>query len=475
MTAPSANETGSAPGGPAAAMPLAVPHVVRGRTILPGGAGGLVEQRGFRTPALDLDALVWPRGEPGPAFDLPVAEIIDFLAAVGDRLDLDTNPYLREALEQSVAVSDLGPRILERSYRDLKHLFDPKTLWFQVEQEIGQDALDGWREVTDLDGRVRRVRAFPPRLVHVLAGNSPGVTASTVVRGALSKGVHLLKLPSNDLFTGSAVLRTLAEVDPDHPVTRSFSCVYWRGGDARVESALFRAQYFDRLVAWGGDAAIRNAIGYVAPGFELVSFDPKVSISLLGREAHTSAETRRASTAAAAEDATLFNQEVCAASRFIYAEDDGDGGLAAWCADLARAMATQRAYADAVVSTLSAEIRAEVDVLRQLAPDYEVFGADDGSGLVVLSDEPVDFHPAGKTVNVVRVASLEAALEQVNVATQTIGIYPVSRAAALRDRLASRGMQRLVPLGDVINVAAGLPHDGFYPLARFMKWLVDDC
>jgi hypothetical protein len=32
-----------------------------------------------------------------------------------------------------------------------------------------------------------------------------------------------------------------------------------------------------------------------------------------------------------------------------------------------------------------------------------------------------------------------------------------------------------VPLGEVIDVAAGLPHDGFYPLQRLVKWLVDDC
>jgi hypothetical protein len=36
-------------------------------------------------------------------------------------------------------------------------------------------------------------------------------------------------------------------------------------------------------------------------------------------------------------------------------------------------------------------------------------------------------------------------------------------------------MQRLVPLGEVIQVASGFPHDGFYPLHRFVKWLVDDC
>jgi hypothetical protein len=267
----------------------------------------------------------------------------------------------------------------------------------------------------------------------------------------------------------------MAEVDPDYPVTQSFSCVYWRGGDAEVEGALFRAQYFDRLVAWGGDAAIQSAIRYMAPGFDLVSFDPKVSISLLGREALVSDDTMRESAAAAATDAGLFNQEVCAASRFVYAEGDR-APLAQWCEHLVRELGVEREYADAVVPTLlPADVRAEITVLRSMSPTYEVFGSDDGTGLVVLSDEPVGFHPSAKTVNVVRVESLDDALEYVNVATQTIGIYPRGRGVELRDSLAAHGMQRLVPLGEVMQVAPGFPHDGFLPMHRFVKWLVDDC
>ena len=238
---------------------VAVPHVVRGRVLEPYGDDA-VDYGGFVTPPLDLDELVWPRAEAGPAFDLPVDDIIDFLVVVGARLDLDTNEHLKHALECSLPFSGLGPRVLAQAYRGLPAVFEKASLEFQVEQEVGRAALDGWAEVRDPNGRVRRVRAFPPRLVHVLAGNTPGVTGITVARGALTKGVHLLKLPSNDLLTGTAILRTMAEVDPEHPVTQSFSCVYWRGGDTAIEGALYRAQFFDRLVAWGGDAAIRSAL-----------------------------------------------------------------------------------------------------------------------------------------------------------------------------------------------------------------------
>ncbi|BBZ38836.1 acyl-CoA reductase [Mycobacterium conspicuum] len=454
--------------------PTAVPHFIRGELRDPR-ASAAVEHDGFTTPALELDELVWPRTQPGPAFDVPLAEIIDFLAAVGERMDLETNPHLQHALEASAAFSALGPRILAQGYRGLRQAFDPDKLWFQVDHEVGRDVLDGWKEVPDLTGQVRRIRAFPPRLVHIMAGNAPGVTAASIVRGALTKGVHLLKLPSNDLFTGTALLRTMAEVGPNHPVTQSFSCVYWRGGDPEVESALFRAQYFDRLVAWGGDAAIRSALQYVAPGFDLVSFDPKVSISLLGREALASEEAMRTSAAAAAYDASLFNQEVCAASRFVYAEGDRDD-LVRWCELLVSELGVERDLADAVVPTLlPADARAEVEVLRSMSPAYDVFGATDGTGLVILSEDPVGFHPSAKTVNVVQVSSLHDALQYVNVATQTVGIFPPARGAELRDSLAAHGMQRLVPLGQVLNVAPGYPHDGFFALHRFVKWLVDEC
>src|SRR3546814_6839579 len=45
----------------------------------------------------------------------------------------------------------------------------------------------------------------------------------------------------------SDLLRTMADVGPNHPTTRSFSAAYWRGGDASLESHIFRSQYYDKL------------------------------------------------------------------------------------------------------------------------------------------------------------------------------------------------------------------------------------
>src|SRR3546814_4539486 len=113
---------------------------------------------------------------------------------------------------------------------------------------------------------------------------------------ALVTGVQTCALPIS-----TSLLRPMADVGPNHPTTRSFSAAYWRGGDASLESHIFRSQYYDKLVVWGGDAAVRHAMKYAAPGFEIVSFDPKVSISLVGREAFQSPETITAAAARSEE------------------------------------------------------------------------------------------------------------------------------------------------------------------------------
>src|SRR3546814_14717735 len=98
-----------------------------------------------------------------------------------------------------------------------------------------------------------------------------------------------------------------------------FAC-YGRGGGASVEKVLYRPQYCDKIVAWGGGDAINNVIQYLGPGFQLVSFDPQTSISMVGREAFASeAATDKAADLASADVMTL-TQDACVPTRFVYVE-----------------------------------------------------------------------------------------------------------------------------------------------------------
>jgi hypothetical protein len=455
---------------------IRVPHVVQGRLVWGEDTEYLSRDFGvpFVTPRLRLDELFEPRTRPGPAFELPLAEIIDYLVETGAQLTLETNPYLQESLEMTLQVSALPRRIIENTYHRPGQFLTREALEYRVERTFGgPDVLDGWVEHTDPNGRVSRVRAFPPRLVHMLAGNSPSGAMTSIADAALVKAVNVFKMPSGDPFTTVAVLRTMADVDPDHPVLRSMSAVYWRGGDATVEGVLYRSQYFDKLVAWGGGDAIANAARYVGPGFQLIAFDPKVSMAIVGREAFASEQSLQEAADLAAADATVFNQDACVAARHVCVEGDTEQ-VDHFCALLCERLGVDREFASAAGPRTPGEIREAVDGLRFLEPEYRVWGGYDGRGLVVRSPEPVDFHPANKTVNVVPVAAITDAAAFATVATQTVGVYPAYRKAEVRDRLATAGVQRVVKLGSALTGSIGNPHDAMYPLHRFVNWVVDD-
>jgi len=450
-----------------------VVHFIKGEVVT-GSARTFGNANRFTAPDLDLNGLVWPRSRPGPAFGVPIDEIMDVLVATGDALDRDTDGLLAQALEQNVRTNPLPRDILERAYSTIGQAFGRERLQFQIDQELGgSDVLDGWREVTTPSGRRCAFRACPPRMIHVIAGNAPGVAAGTIIRASLTKGVSLIKLPSNDLFTATAILRIMARVAPGHPLTRSFSAAYWKGGDESVEGRIFLPQYFDKLIAWGGESAIRNALRNLGPGLELISFDPKSSISLIGREVFASDQALRDVVEYAASDATVFDQQACTSSRFQFVEGTAEE-IDRYCALLQQAMGKERFTASATRVPVPAALREEISSLAEMPAFYGVWGDGEGGGVVIRSDDPVDFYPDHKVVNVVPVSRLEDALRYINIATQTVGIYPETRKIALRDAVAEAGAQRVVSLGAAVHVEQGLPHDGFRPLQRFVRWVNDE-
>jgi acyl-CoA reductase LuxC len=452
------------------------PFFIRGRLV----EGNDVVHRSrdlgvdFATPSLDLNALITPRTEPGPLFDVKLSAIIDFLAEAGERIADKSNPHMQACIERMALTNVLPLRVIRNQFGLAGQMLKKSVLQDIVEQNFpNPKVLDEWVRREDRAGRRGYVRAFPPRLVHVLPGNAAVAAVQSIAWAAMVKAINLFKMGSSDPFTAVAILRTMAEIDPDHPVVQSMSAVYWRGGDESVERTLYRPQYFDKIVAWGGGDAINNVVKYLGPGFQLVSFDPKTSISLIGREAFASDETIADVAERAAHDVCILNQEACVASRIIFAEGELEE-VDLFCARLIERIGVDRDNASAEAPPLDRSLMEEIEALELMDDDFRVWGLGEGKGLVVRSEQPVDFHPINKTANVVRVRSLDEAIRYVNVATQTVGVYPFKRSFELRDRLASGGAQRVTRLGDCGGGCAGNPHDATYPLHRFVHWMAHE-
>jgi hypothetical protein len=451
------------------------PFFIRGQVV--DGAEQIHRSRDlgvdFATPNLDLNALVHPRSELPPLLKTPLSEIIDFLYEAGQKLADPNNEHIQSTIDRIAKVS-LQPRLsIEHQMKSAVDYLDRKSLWELVEQNFrNPKALDEWVPHTDHQGRRSFIRAFAPRLIHVLPGNAPSQGIRSIAQSALVKSVSLFKMASADPFSTVAFLRSMAQVDPDHPVVRSMSAVYWRGGDESVERTLYRPQYFDKLVAWGGGDAINNVMKYVGPGFQLVSFDPKTSISMVGKEAFADDETIARVAALNAFDVAMGGQEPCVSSRFTFIEATPEQADQ-YCKVLAEQIRIDR-VGEGTPRPLDMELKEQIDTLRVMDDEYGVFGVTDGRGVAIRSEEPVDFHPLRKTSNVVCVPSLMDAMKYVNVATQTVGVYPFERMVELRDHLASGGAQRVVRLGEAGPSAIGNPHDAMYPLHRFVHWMANE-
>jgi Acyl-CoA reductase (LuxC) len=459
--------------------PVTLPLIVRGEVI----ESSLREHGRFQAPDASqyLDQLVLrePRGL-SDLYALSLPEVVDYLVALGDELDTNRNPHLTWALEHSDGGGIYSPQMLRAIYDQMPTVLQRDAIEQYIEQNIGAAYLDGW-VTTHLRDRTMEVRAFGARAVHVIAGNSPLIALQTALSNAVSRSDAIVKLPANDPFPMIAIARTMIDMAPDHPLTRHLSVVYWKGGDETVERRLYTPRNLEKVVAWGGMASMRSIRGYLVPGLDLVALDPKLSASIIGREAFTSEKAMEDAARRAAADIGYVNQGGCACARVLYAESGTDP---AGIANANRFGALLFDAIQALPPTLSSPhpafdpvLREELDGLR-FSSDFKIVGGRSSEGAVIVSqrEEVVDFSDRldCRVANIVPIDSVEDALSYLTIDTQTIGIYPDALKQRLRDECAMRGGQRIVSLGYATAAEMTGPWDAIQPLARMVRWLRDD-
>lgn len=439
----------------------------------------------FQAPDMSKYVERLPLKNPGQMrdlYDLSFDEILDVLAALGDALNFETNTHLQEAYEASLVANVLPAEMLKNSYRVLPPLFSRANVTEIADTQVGLDYLNGWVPHTLGDGRELRVRAFGSRVLHIPAGNGGLVSAVTILRSVITRCDVIIKAPSNDPLTAIAIARTLADVAPDHPITRHLAVGYWKGGDLAVEETLYQPQHIEKIVAWGGLASVRHVTRYIQPGLELIALDPKRSSTIIGAEAFADDETLREVARRAAIDIGVANQEGCANARVIYALTGTDAEGLANANRLGELIYRELVSLPAVVSTAprypNRELLDHVEASRMAEDFYRVVGGEQREGAIVVSqiDEPVDYSPmlSGRVANIVPVDSIDKVTAAVNAYTQTIGIYPESLKRRLRDTLPLFGAQRLTSLGYACSVALAMPQDAIEPIRRMCKWIVDE-
>ncbi len=415
-------------------------------------------------------------------YEISFEEILDVLEALGKALDFEKNRHMQEAYEAGLVAANYPASMLKNSYTTLPYVFEREGLRELAQARIGIDHLEGWVPRTLGDGREVRVRAFGARTLHVPAGNGGLVSAITVIRNAITRSDAIVKAPSNDPMTAVAIARTLAEVAPNHPLTKHLAVAYWKGGDSTVEDRLYRPEYVEKIVAWGGFASVKHVTKYIQPGLEMIALDPKRSATIIGPEAFETDEVLEEVALRAAVDIGMANQEACASARVIYVLCGTDASGIERANRLGKRvyekLVTLPPHLSTKPKTFDRDLRDHIEGSRMTEDWYRVIGGEDDEGAIIVSqfDEAVDYAPAlsGRVANIVPVDDIKKVTDAVNAYTQTVGIYPESLKRELRNQLPLFGAQRLTSLGYACHVTTNMPQDGIEPLRRMCKWIVDE-
>jgi hypothetical protein len=419
-------------------------------------------------------------------YELKFEDLVDYLYELGQRLPLSKNAYMQEALEVSCLTSGQTEPMLRYQLEYMPQmLFSREELRNSIERSIGVDYLEGWvpQPAGVVPGLSARCRAFGARCVHIIAGNSPLVAYLTVIRNALTRSDCIIKAPSNDPLTAIAIVRTMVDMAPDHPITKHVAVGYWKGGDERVESAIYDPRKVEKIIAWGGFASIKHITQYLQPGLDLISQDPKLSSTIIGKEAFKDDETMRHVARRLALDVGAANQEGCVCARVIYVESGTDAAGVEKLNKLGELTFNALQKLPSNISTphpaFDPELKEEIDGLRFMDDDFKIFGGRSNEGAIIVSqeDEPVDFSRmlAGRCGNLVPIDDVETAVKSVNAYTQTIGVYPDQLKLALRDRLGYHGGQRLVSLGGAATGQHSFERqDAIESVRRMVKWVMEE-
>lgn len=313
-------------------------------------------------------------------------------------------------------------------------------------------------------------RAFgPDLLMHIWAGNVPGLPLWSLICGLLVKAGSIGKLPGNEPLMASWFAQLLAEIDPQ--LGECIAVVWWKGGDARTEPLWLRQA--DVVVAYGGNKTL-NAIQQQLPvTTRFLPHGHKISFGLV---AHSALNSRQGADLArrVAYDVMRYDQAGCYSPQMLFVERGGKVSPDEFAAYIAHELsALQRKHPRSArdldeINSLAAWRNGEE--MRALAGDRTLYGDPGDSWSVVSVAQAEGLAPSalGRTLKVVSVDSLDEAIGLVTAQRHFLQTAAVAAAPEALFRLSGLlgkvGVTRVTAFGNMTSPEAGWHHDGRFSL-----------
>ena len=394
-----------------------------------------------------------------------VAEIVD--AAVARLLDR-SDPWRRKAEALLPLVTGYDAEMVRLGLTQYLRTFRrPELQKFLVEDFGNPLLLDSFQPLA----KGGFARAWGPELlVHVWAGNVPGLPLWSLISGLLVKAGTIGKVSSAEPLFAGWFAQLVAEIEP--AIADCLAIVWWKGGDAAREDALLKEA--DVVLAYGGNdslAAIRARVPVTA---RFLPHGHKISFGMVSRAA---LDTRKAWSVAhgAAHDVIRYDQQGCYSPHLFFVERGGKvsprefaGYLAGELAAFARRYPRRDLSIEEAGSIAAWRHAEETRALSK--PGRCVLGDEAGTWSAVYIDRAEELSPSAldRTVKIVavdRLADAVALIAPFKPLLQTAGIAAAPEELfALAGLLGEAGVTRIAAIGHMTAPEPGWHHDGRFSL-----------
>ncbi|WNJ93757.1 acyl-CoA reductase [Bosea sp. 685] len=247
---------------------------------------------------------------------LRIAEITAIIDQAIARL-LDRNDPWRQKAERLLPiVTGYDPEMIRLGLTGYLKIFrQPQLKRFLTEDFADPQILD------DFQPRPKGgfAKAFgPDLLLHVWAGNVPGLPLWSLISGLLVKAGSIGKVATAEPLLAGWFARILAEIDPR--LGECLAVVWWKGGDEAGDRVWLAEA--DAIVAYGGNDALKAIRDRAPVTARYLPHGHKIGFGIVGRAA---LDTRKAGALArqAAYDVMRYDQQGCYSPQMLFVERGG--------------------------------------------------------------------------------------------------------------------------------------------------------
>ncbi len=380
--------------------------------------------------------------------------VIDALDALGKRLEAgEFDALLRQYLPAGTTLDDLLP-LLRR-----------ETLTQKLTAELGPEPFAP-RQFEKTAAR----RCPLGTLLHVAAGNMPGLPVYSVIEGLLTGNVNLLKLPHGDGGLSLAALKLLTDQAPE---LAGFIYAFDLPSTER-DALKALCALADGVVTWGGDGAILSLRELAPAGCKLMEWGHRLGFAYVSGYENAPAEL-----AALAKHIISTNQRLCSSCQVIFLDSESREEAVAFCETflpyLEEAAATLHTPPElGAQATLSGHTALLCRVVEGKAKG-ETLSRGRGCSVILRPDRELELSPmeGNVLVKLLPQTQLLPTLRRQKGRLQTAGLLcPQSKREELTELLCRAGVTRITRAGELSAAFPGEGHDGEYPLQRYTR-LVD--